>query len=99
MSYSATLDGNEKDAIQVATNKGWGDVIRWVDSLPNEGFSALKYLANTGESDRLAVLPDQIAAAREAMKSSDSVGSTLDGLVAFIANASNPTTLIISSGA
>ncbi len=98
MSYEAILDTDE--AIHVATNKGWNDVTRWIETLPHNGdFEPLHHLAEHGESKDLDELPDAIDEAIEKQIPSPSVRKTLAGLLAFIKGNADANQLIISSGA
>jgi len=98
MSFEAILDNGE--AIQVATNKGWNDVTRWIETLPKgQGFGALHFLGDEGQSDRLDELPDVIAEAMDEKAPSASVRTTLEGLLALVKKNPDANQLIISSGA
>ena len=82
MSYQAVLDTDE--AIQVATTKGWGDVIRWIDGLDAESSPELAHLAQEGWTDKLKALADQIEGGLKDQPPSPSVASTLTDLITFL---------------
>ncbi len=98
MSFEALLDNGADHYL--ATNKGWNDVTRWIETLPKgKGFGALHFLGDEGQSDRLDELPDVIEEAIDEKTPSASVRTTLEGLLAFVKKHPDANQLIISSGA
>lgn len=73
-------------AVQVATNRGWADVLDWADGLENETYQNLLYLIDHGECDDLAGLIDDIdtALAHDDRPDDRTVVKTLRGLRAAV---------------
>lgn len=59
MSYSVQTD--QHGFRQIATNAGYGDFGRWVDSLPADRFPQLIHLYEWGWSQRARLLESEIA--------------------------------------
>lgn len=81
MSISAAFDDGEQ--IQFATNTGWGDVVRWVDELPDEFVKAIHLTAHGYVTD-LPALHAQLTAALESHPPADDVRHTVEALLAAL---------------
>lgn len=64
MSIYANLDTDEQ--VQFASNKGWSDVIAWVDGLDKDDFGELIHLADHGWSQEIEALREQLEKALKA---------------------------------
>lgn len=72
---------NETNGEQVASSKGWGDVIAWSEQLPHEHYSELLHLIHYGWVEDLESLESEIKEASEFyIPEQEDVASTLDGL-------------------
>lgn len=100
MSIYANFDTEEQS--QFASNTGWGDVIRWSDSLDVKAASEIVHLCEYGWSQNLPLLQSQLKAAVATQKPASDVVSTVRSLLAAILDArlgkNKATVLVVSDG-
>ena len=82
---------------QFATNRGYGDVIRWVQTLPKGKFPRLVHLTDWGWVNEIDELSTEIGDAMRSNPSSSSVKKTLDSFVARLEE-SNGESVMLSNG-
>lgn len=97
MSVYVTFD--ESPGEQLASNTGWADVGRWVESLPAESYPALCALWDHGHFEPAsAVLADLHGAAAESPPDGATVRTTLTLLAAAIEGADGDSAVFVASG-
>ena len=98
MSQTITF-GEEAANVQVATNRGWMDVVDWADGLENDTYPNLLHLIDHGECDDLAGLIDDIDTAIAHDKPDDrTILKTLRGLRAAVHQYQGEPYVIVSDG-
>lgn len=95
MSIYAQFDNGEQR--QFASNKGWGDVVRWSETIGEE-FQAIKHLAQHGYEIELEQLEAEIAQAIQSSPPAEDVRRTLEGLVDALAIRGDGDTLFVTDG-
>ena len=93
MSYEATID--ERSAGQVATNKGWRDFGRWVETL--EGADELRHLTEYGWSNDMDTLEDELTTALHEVTPDEEVSATGHGILQIL-DTREPTEEVIVVG-
>lgn len=98
MSMYVTFD--EGDGDQVATNTGWGDLVRWVADLDPDDYPLLCQLADHGETTSASDLATEIEAAIEESPPDEVEGlaSTLDGFLSILEANADADAVFVTDG-
>lgn len=91
--YAGIVDG---DQVQVATNKGWGDFCRWVETL--EGANMLRQLCQHGCCNEEATAAKQLADAMQKKSPPHNIASVGHALAKLLADVPRGGTAYISNG-
>ena len=91
MSIYLEIDAEEPE--QIASNKGWGDVCRWVETLPANCVN-LYHLCEHGYEENVKAVREQIKLGREIADPSMSLASILDNLEALLDKSAKDATII-----
>lgn len=79
MGYSLQIDDAED--VPLASNAGWGDVVKWAESLDANEYGELRHLVEYGWSDEYELLIDQISVAMQHdSPESEETAHTVEGL-------------------
>lgn len=82
MSISADFGDDEAgNSVQIATNRGWQDVIDWADDLDNLRYPALLSLIDHGFSEDIEDVIADIQKALEQDPPHGDINDTLDNLI------------------
>jgi hypothetical protein len=92
-------EGAPGTEVQVATNKGWSDVVDWVEGLDPETYPELTLLTAAGECGDLPGLVAEIEdALRDDAPEDESVATTLAGLAEAVKARQDQPYVIVSDG-
>lgn len=86
------------DMEQIASNGGYGDLIRWVQKLPHQKAPNLRHLVRYGWSDRSREVAAELKACIKQQPPKGYVLETATGLLKIIAGAPNGSVLTITDG-
>lgn len=97
MSLYLQVDLNEPQPL--ATNRGWGDVLDWIRSLPAGEYLALRHLGQYGWVEPVsAVTSDLAAALARHAPSSEDVRTTTAGMLETLRNGSTGEVVSVTDG-
>jgi len=85
MTVYAAFDDSE-ETTQLATTYGWGDLKRWVSSLPAGQFLDLRHLCRYGWDQDLEQVRSQLLTARLQHRPSSDVLSTVTNLLEMLSD-------------
>lgn len=96
---SMYLSDGEAEPAFVASNTGWGDFGRWVDTLDPATYPDLVHLREHGWAEPAAAVRDQLDAAAKANKSDDpNVIAVVKDVTAALAEFADDAAVVASDG-
>lgn len=81
---SVYLSFDSSEPTMLASNTGWGDVVKWADGLDAQEFGEVVHLAEHGWCQQLDKLEAQLRKAATARKPTATVSSTLADLLSLL---------------
>lgn len=100
MSYTADFgeDRPDQPSVQIATNRGWADAVRWAEALDADDYPCVRHLADHGWEDDLDGLLDQLRESLEKHPPSSDVDHVCEGLLDAISRHQSEGILVINGG-